>query len=710
MPKDNQSDTSWFIPLGISRTEEQIDIQNATCKVLLIEANAGAAKTTTLALRIGESIARKVEPESILVLVFTETAREVMRKRLTEIGIHYSIVSRMEIYTFEEFSRKQLALIEDKGVKQYPNTRQHFAPMLAAIDAVYTHYGDSVEGLQLSKNALAISQYLDAQLKLKAMMALPDSFEPDDLSTIFTRLDVTSTEFLVSFEYERIRMGNHLQPDFRGPFDATYDLARDIDLGMNRSSAIKDYRLVICDELHDLNEAAFRIICDLIDRPRCFFSGAGDRDQVIHATLGARHEYLSTRFTERFPGAKPYPLTITHRHGPHLAYCMESFKDKPVESDVAQKLEIRIKTYTGGPEEGAKCVVDAVKKWQHNGFGLDRCAILIRDRHHSVAIENALRNEGIGYRTSVMGSYFQREEILFLRGLMAMALLDFEAVKSKEIKEAIVDAIDLYGGLGIPIDELQKAKTGMAKHSQLHWFYEKHIKNNDPNKPPTVLDATIRSLIDAPLDALASDVLREACDRMDIKTMAAKLYIRAYDASVVIKSIEGFLSIAGSQTLRQFWDAINAAEVFATKYRDKDVLTLDCVANSKGTEFDHVILPYVEVGEYPNSLFPLKDEENLFYVGVTRAKLWLTLVTSDNGGQQSPFIKRMNITGTKARANLAQTRNENVLATAPPSRHYLRSSYSDKDYLKSLGARYDPTRKQWYVPLGLDLKPFKPWL
>lgn len=148
MPKDNQTDTSLFIPVGISRTEEQIDIQNATCKVLLIEANAGAAKTTTLALRIGESIARKVEPESILVLVFTETAREVMRKRLTDIGIHYSIVSRIEIYTFEEFSRKQLALIEDKGVKPYPNTRQHFAPMLAAIEVVYKHYGESVEGLQ----------------------------------------------------------------------------------------------------------------------------------------------------------------------------------------------------------------------------------------------------------------------------------------------------------------------------------------------------------------------------------------------------------------------------------------------------------------------------------------------------------------------------------------------------------------------------------
>lgn len=41
---------------------------------------------------------------------------------------------------------------------------------------------------------------------------------------------------------------------------------------------------------------------------------------------------------------------------------------------------------------------------------------------------------------------------------------------------------------------------------------------------------------------------------------------------------------------------------------------------------------------------------------------------------------------------------------------YLVSSFADKDRVKSLGARWDPTRRQWYVPEGRELAPFAQWL
>jgi superfamily I DNA/RNA helicase len=98
---------------------------------------------------------------------------------------------------------------------------------------------------------------------------------------------------------------------------------------------------VLCDELHDLNEAAFRILDALIDRPQCYFVGAGDKDQVIHAKLGASDEYLNRRFAERYPKLQRYPLTQTWRHGPHLAYAMAEFKQKQVESGLPLRTEIR---------------------------------------------------------------------------------------------------------------------------------------------------------------------------------------------------------------------------------------------------------------------------------------------------------------------------------------------------------------------------------
>jgi DNA helicase-2/ATP-dependent DNA helicase PcrA len=703
---------SRFIPLGLIRTQEQIDIQMATCKVLLVEANAGAAKTTTLALRIGEALAANVAPESILALVFTETARDVMRQRLLDLGVHIAIVNRITIATFEEFARTQLAKVEDRHVKQYSSARLQSKTMLAAIDKVYEHYHDKVECLQLHTHNVALTQFLDAQLALKARMQLDPDVELEDLETVFDRLGVTETEYLAAVEYERIRLGYDDQPVFRGPFDATYDLARDVARGSDAAVLFDEYRLVVCDELHDLNEAAFRILCALIGTLRCYFVGAGDKDQVIHATLGASHEFLESRFKERFPGTKKYPLTITYRHGPHLAYSMAAFKNKVIESHVASELEIKVGHYDGSAEAGAGEVVKAIKQWKKDGYPLDACTILIRDRHQSIAIENALRLSGIGYRTPVMGSYLQREEILFLRGVIGIALGGFDAVKSPEVKAAVVEALDLYGGLAIERDALEDAKKGIAKHAQLHWFYERYICPDPSREARSPLDAAIRFVKEAGPDMPAAVVLEEVCKRMRLAESAVRLYVRPYDAAVVVKSIAGFLDMArsGAPSLQQFWDAVNAAESFASRKRESGVVTLDCVANAKGKEFEHVIMPFLEVKEFPNPLFQRGEEENLFYVGATCARARLTLITPSEQEQRSPFSAAMKIAGISARANLAVQHNENRSREMPPSRHYLRVSYADKDLLKSMGARFDGIRKAWYVPAGLDRKPFEPWL
>ena len=62
-----------FIPAGITPTDEQRNIQGSRHRTSLVIANAGAAKTTTLALRIGEAISRGMAPEdlSLIHICFT---------------------------------------------------------------------------------------------------------------------------------------------------------------------------------------------------------------------------------------------------------------------------------------------------------------------------------------------------------------------------------------------------------------------------------------------------------------------------------------------------------------------------------------------------------------------------------------------------------------------------------------------------------------
>jgi len=40
----------------------------------------------------------------------------------------------------------------------------------------------------------------------------------------------------------------------------------------------------------------------------------------------------------------------------------------------------------------------------------------------------------------------------------------------------------------------------------------------------------------------------------------------------------------------------------------------------------------------------------------------------------------------------------------------LKVPYAEKDEAKALGARWNPTRKSWYVPDGVATEPFAKWL
>ena len=44
------------------------------------------------------------------------------------------------------------------------------------------------------------------------------------------------------------------------------------------------------------------------------------------------------------------------------------------------------------------------------------------------------------------------------------------------------------------------------------------------------------------------------------------------------------------------------------------------------------------------------------------------------------------------------------------SRVYLNVPYAEKDAARRLGARWDASRRKWYVPDGSDLGPFQRWL
>jgi DNA helicase-2/ATP-dependent DNA helicase PcrA len=722
MNQPNPPNTPRFTPQGLIPTAEQGAIQLAQNKVVLVDANAGAAKTTTLALRIGEALARKLAPEQMLALTFTPEARDVLRRRLLEVGVPAVLAERVPVLSFEDFSAWMMDLADGDNVRQCRETRALKDYALQAMDRTGERYAGRFDGLELHTHSLALSQFLDVQLGLKATMALDSDVEFMGPEEAAEQLEVPLTDYLTMLEYEALRLDGGAGAVFRGPFDATYDLACNLHAGARLAEQFPDYRLVLCDELHDLNEAAFRILEALIDRPQCFFVGAGDKDQVIHAKLGASDEYLKRRFAERFPKLVRYPLTQTWRHGPHLAYAMAEFKLKKVESGLPLRTGIQGAHYDQVNSCGQR-VVQAVRQWKADGHSFDGCAILLRDRHQSMAIENALIEADIDYRTPPMAGYLQRDEILFLRGLLAIGLKDFAAVKSEQVRLAVVDALVAFSEMKFSARSMDNFKQQILKSpdllGELFMIEDERRDGVEPGYRDVASQGTKRAVIGAlawlaevdPATPAAS-VLAELCERVQLAATARRIFVRAYDAGVINKSIQSLLDAAAAsgQSLIEFWTAVNAREAFIRRKRDRKSVLIECVANAKGKEFEHVILPFLEEREFPHPAQPRREEENLFYVAATRARARLTLLSPADASQRSSFIAQMQLPKSSAAAEAALERNQRAPVVAPAGRQYLTASFHEKDQVKALGAKFDIARRAWYVESDADLTPFLSWL
>jgi DNA helicase-2/ATP-dependent DNA helicase PcrA len=713
-----------FIPVAFRPTAEQERIQIATDRNLIIEANAGAAKTTTLALRVGEALARGVEPEAILCLTFTNEAKDVLRKRIEKVGVSSKLANLIRIETFENFSKTILRNFEGSETRELAEKHLLAVHAIRAIEQVGEKSGSHHDYLEIATHSLAVSQFIDAQLSIKTRMAIHQGLDYSTLEELAEAIGVTLTHLLTFYEYERYRLGLFDEARFRGAFDATYDLARFLESRPEILEVLPNFRTIACDELHDMNEAAFRILVAVLDKGRSFFVGAGDRDQVIHATLGADSRFLRERFEMSLTAVKRMPLTASYRYGPNLALAIGKFKEKRSDSALTLETSILQSTYPDGDwEVCADLVVKAVRDWEKETGSTKDCAILIRDIHQSAVIENALVNSGIGYRCCGMKGYLQRTEILFLRGILAIALGNLNNVQSKSVRKEIVESLVLFGrlDLGNCVNDngeeishyvaLQQAKNLIADDPEiLKSFFSGLVVEGTSIMRERIID-TVEFVSSVAAKSSADFVLKEVWSRMALESTIKRLYIYPHEAEVVIRSADSFVKLAAKAKLglADFTEMIGRIETRASVRKQNESITLERAETSKGQEFGHVILPLLEEGEFPSSSASYSEEENLFYVAATRAKSRLTLISPATRSRQSRFVIRMGL-GSSLSGKAKVLIETNKALDTSVSRIDLDVPYAAKDKAKELGAKWDPVRKKWFVKAGQDLDSFRCWL
>src|SRR5690606_21277719 len=104
-------------------------------------------------------------------------------------------------------------------------------------------------------------------------------------------------------------------------------------------------------------------------------------------------------------------------------------------------------------EHCAQLVLEAAQAWRARPRArMDQFAILLRHAHRSVPIENALLQAGLPYTMAGFDSYLMRPEVLFVRGLLAVATDSLGSVADPRTREQVMRALVFFSGSRIEVE------------------------------------------------------------------------------------------------------------------------------------------------------------------------------------------------------------------------------------------------------------------
>jgi DNA helicase-2/ATP-dependent DNA helicase PcrA len=697
---------------SIALTAEQRQIVAHTGPALLIHAVAGSGKTTTLAHCVAHQEKRGTPGSSIVVLVFTPAAQEVFRQRLAQAGASTAI----RVATYTEFAR---SLLDDwreqgriDGAQAWLPDAQAMRPFIfqAIEDASADTYVDG--DYDYSLHNLHAEIVVNQLSRLKGTLAM-DRFEEESDHELADSLDLPRGLVAICRRYERMRRLDMGQYAFQAEQDLVADVLQasaDLDLPLPQPA------LVVADEWHDAN-AAQAALLRLLTGPGTRVIVAGDREQVVHSWNGADPRYLGEAFDALFPGTRYLPLTQSFRCGATLAAGAQALTAQDFHSGRTGDTLIDVVDYDPDTDACPQRLIEVLKR-EASAVPLSETAVILHDAHQSIAIENALIAAGIAYAVDGCPSYFDRIEILMLRGILHIAARSMTPVTQPAQVEGILRALGLYADLRYDDREWQDAaRTIAAEPGAIDYFHAGRL-SQAVDAQETVDAATRRwrqrfagvcaQLIEAAArNEPAGAILAQAARELQIAETTRRLFVHRLDAQAVSRSIDGFIAYAAQTGLPAtgFLAHLHEAQHRSGAFRrNRQRLTLTTARAAKGKEWRHVHLPFVAAGEFPQAHADAAEERRLFYVAMTRASERLFLYAPT--GRASHFIEALNLPAARKAGRVAQS----ATAAQQATRVYLDVPYAEKDQARQLGAQWDPAQRKWWISAVMPRRPFAKWL
>jgi DNA helicase-2/ATP-dependent DNA helicase PcrA len=576
-------------------------------------AGAGSGKTRVITTRIAWLVEQGFRPDQILAVTFTNKAAREMRDRaarLVDFGDGEPLVK-----TFHSFCAWLL---------------RRNAP-LAGLSPSFTIYDDD-DALVLTKTVLPdrIPPAEAKSFQHAISRAKDDDLTPDDdLRAVSSHPDFG--EVYAQYEAKLTDSGN---TDFGGLIQKSVRLLRENDVVRTRMR--QRFPVVLVDEYQDCNGAQFELLKQLYG-PETWLAVVGDDDQSIYRFRGADVGHILD-FQNRFEGTTVIRLEQNYRSTGAIL---------KVAGEVVANNQGRLgKTlWTENPEgEKPRFVLledqDAEAAWAVDLIRrspITETAILYRTNAQSRAFESAFVRARIPYRIVGTLRFYEREEIKDVLAWLSLLAnprneVAFRRVVNKPARGVGQSALDVVieanrgdgwldaVGLALPFVK-GKAKTGL---DQFLTTAGQLIRRLDGGE-------TLTTLIHGILELTGLGDYHREQDEVQNSTKLQNLDELVNTAA---RTTDNAPPYAGREGLVAFLETIELDTAGLSDDEQADArVTLITMHNTKGLEFDRVLVTGLEDGLFPrdetaHDRDELEEERRLFYVAVTRARqnLFLTAV------------------------------------------------------------------------------------
>lgn len=606
---------------GLNKSQEEAVLhENGP---LLILAGAGSGKTKTLTHRIAYLIQeRKVAPNQILAVTFTNKAAKEMKERLEQILADVSggyAPYTPWLGTFHSISVRIL--------------RQYGENIKIPKNFVILDESDKQSLIkQIMKNQLHITdkQYSPSSMGNYISNAKNECLSPEDYSNI-AHAPAQQIAAEIYPRYEKMRKNGHSLD-----FD---DLLLEVVHLLEESAEVREllqnnFKHILIDEYQDTNKAQYKIV-KLLTNKEQNICAVGDDWQSIYSWRGADFTNI-LNFEKDFPGAKIIKLEENYRSTQSIldaAHMViqhnKNRSDKKLFTRKKSGSPVKVLTAQNQLHEAEILVNHIAPAVELGARKYSDFAVLYRTNAQSRAIEEIFLRYSIPYKIIGGTRFYDRAEI---KDIIAYLRLIYQPYDRASFMRIVNVPKRSLGDTSVArfmdfVEQNNLDFVSAMNHPLLSSVLPVRAVSNFNELGNTLTELVTLSQSTSPKDLIEVLVKRiKYIDYLDDGSLQAEGRI---------ENVNELSSVAKEfQTLPDFLEEI-ALVSSADATTDNNSITLMTLHAAKGLEFPVVFIVGMEEGVFPLArasfdAYELEEERRLAYVGMTRAReeLVMTAATS----------------------------------------------------------------------------------